>query len=78
MSESAKESALDHLKVYLTTRRAENKIVGKYSEADRQVHSRIFELCVAYELGLTIWEELNPDAFDKCDELKRFNNGKKT
>jgi len=58
-----REAALNQLKCYLQSGNG-SSIIGPVSATDRQQHSRVFELCSAYELGHTMWECLPPTSFD--------------
>lgn len=63
MDADPRAAALDQLRCYLRSGKGRS-IVGPVSAADRKVHYRAFELCVAHELGHTLWEELPPATFD--------------
>ena len=69
----AREATLNQLKCYLQSGNG-SSIIGPVSATDRQLHSRVFELCTAYELGHTMWECLPPTSFDNGGaELMRMS-----
>src|SRR5688572_2195603 len=64
-------AALDQLHCYLAT--VPEDVRAKPSTADRQKHARVFELCVAFELDLILWECLPPASFSSAPlPLQRF------
>jgi superfamily II DNA or RNA helicase len=72
MDSSLQIAALDQLRVCLSARTAEERLLPPRA-LDRQRWSRLFELCVAYEHGLCLWENLPPSAFETCaGPIRRF------
>lgn len=65
MAATPMTAALDQLRLELM--RAPAEVRAAPSHADRQKFSRIFELCMAVELGLIPWASLPPAAFEAAE-----------